>query len=128
MTHPTIKALTPASLRTVLKIAKHSPEQAAYVAMVRAENPHSRAIDVYRNAGGGSRRRYECPLSGAVIDTESANYPMTKHAREAIDEHRASCYADLDPALVSEIARRSAIGSVCKRSIVYAPRGFTTCA
>lgn len=42
---------------------------------------------------GGTRRKYSCIACGCVIDTESANYPQTKHAREACDEHDESCAA-----------------------------------
>lgn len=50
--------------------------------------------------GGGTRREYICYVCGCCIDTESANYPMTKHAEAAIEEH-AECHHDLGEELLA---------------------------
>lgn len=63
----------------------------AAITQYRREHPLSRAVGCYVNAGGGMQRRYVCTFCRCVIDTESARYPMTKHAHEAIREHRARC-------------------------------------
>jgi hypothetical protein len=47
-----------------------------------------------RSGSSGTVRRYTCYLCDTCIDTESASYPMTKHAEEAIDEHCKEHEAD----------------------------------
>jgi hypothetical protein len=50
--------------------------------------------------GGGSRREYICYVCDCRIDTESANYRMTKHAEAAIEEH-AKCHHDVGEELIA---------------------------
>lgn len=57
----------------------------------RTENPASRAVDSFVNKGGGSQRKYVCTFCRCLIDTESASYRRTVHAKKAIVEHANSC-------------------------------------
>ena len=41
----------------------------------------------YGRRGGSSQRKYLCYLCDTMIDTESAKYPMTRHAKMAIESH-----------------------------------------
>ena len=60
------------------------------LAEYRKQNPKSRAVKGWLNAGGGTQRQYVCTFCRRTIDTESAGYPMTKHAKKNIAEH-AGC-------------------------------------
>ncbi len=52
-----------------------------------AGRPGGRPVRFWGARGGATRRKYVCYFCGDVIDTESASYPMTKHAAAAIDAH-----------------------------------------
>lgn len=45
--------------------------------------------------GGSSKRRYNCNVCGVEVDSDSAKYPVTKHALNAIDAHAAAHEAKL---------------------------------
>jgi hypothetical protein len=41
----------------------------------------------YGRRGGGTQRVYICYVCDVSIDTESACYPITRHAEDAINSH-----------------------------------------
>lgn len=58
------------------------------LAEYRRAYPQSRAVRTYYLAhNSGVKRAYGCVFCRAVLDTESADFPMTRHARRAIAEH-----------------------------------------
>lgn len=57
----------------------------------RRTNPESRAVRAYVHRGGATQRVYCCTFCGRQVDTESAGYPMTQHARRAIAAHAEAC-------------------------------------
>lgn len=56
-------------------------------ALAMARN--TRVKNWYGRSGSSIRRSYYCHVCNALIDTESAKYPMTVHARKAIEAHKA---------------------------------------
>jgi hypothetical protein len=66
-------------------------ELPAYAEFNRAERTPTGhyAIYVVGPKGGGSRRTYICHECGEQVDTDSASYPVTKHAVKAAYKHVA---------------------------------------
>jgi hypothetical protein len=54
---------------------------------LRARERNPRVFGWYSIRGGSRRKMIVCNLCDLIIDTMSANYPMPKHAADAIDEH-----------------------------------------
>ena len=74
---------SPGGLRGLRGMSKVvTPEFLTLVAQQR----NSRVENWYGRRGGGTRREYIDYIDGSVIDTESAKYKQTKHAKRAIDE------------------------------------------
>lgn len=76
------------------------------VKLYREHNPQSRAVHGWTEYGStGAVRRYTCIFCRAEIDTESKEYPPTRHATEATREHVPACALAY---LTSEIQRSRA--------------------
>ena len=97
MTTTRTKTKTKAAL---LKIAKATFRETGLLvdvarAVRNANGAHHHIERWYGARGGSNQRTYrdyiamELPIINAEIDSESARYPMTKHAEKAIDEQAA---------------------------------------
>ncbi len=49
---------------------------------------HRGAKRWYGIRGGGARKYYHCYICDVMIDTWSANWPVPRHAVQALDKHR----------------------------------------
>ena len=59
----------------------------ALVASRYKGRPGGHPVRWWGRRGGATRTTYVCYVCDRVIDTESAKYPMTVHASEAIEKH-----------------------------------------
>lgn len=107
--------LTTAAVTAVVRLAsEESVAAGAALALIRADRS-SRAIHLWRHAGGSSQRRYLCTRTGSCIATESARYRRTGRAQKAIDAHvvaeESRVVADTD--LLTDVEQAAAVAAVC---------------
>lgn len=62
------------------------------LAAFASDHPESRACGwITRYGSGGTRRLYTCVACRVIVATESAQYPQTRHAAEAVAAHEDEC-------------------------------------